>query len=374
MRRTSTVDTGKAAFTLVELLVVIAIIGILVALLLPAIQAAREAARRTECKNNLKNIGLAIHNFYTTHDQFPSGGITPGNDIENYLKDSGNNTPVAQRQGPPNGPERQGLCFLYQILPYLEQGAITGLIRQTDLQQHNIELYTCPSRRGPTKGPAGISLVDYAGTVAGPSRSEKGNDIVNYFDDPLETSRIREVFWGCPSCGPTPPSSGTVRNMKNAGTPVQFRGVIQRSDWRYIASRPDGGRHEGYFVKMKIAKIEDGASNTMMVSEKWVPPEFHQGGNHPGRAGDDLGWADGWDCNNMRITNLEPRSDSQGSLPDNPTGPCDEEHDMALGSSHPGGINALYADGSVHTITYDVDIENFNRRAHRHDGEIINED
>ena len=59
------------AFTLVELLVVIAIIGILVALLLPAIQAAREAARRTQCKNNLKNIGLAIHNFHDTYKLFP---------------------------------------------------------------------------------------------------------------------------------------------------------------------------------------------------------------------------------------------------------------------------------------------------------------
>ena len=62
------------AFTLVELLVVIAIIGIFVALLLPAIQAAREAARRTQCKNNLKNIGLAIANFENTNKVFPTGG------------------------------------------------------------------------------------------------------------------------------------------------------------------------------------------------------------------------------------------------------------------------------------------------------------
>ena len=64
----------RGAFTLVELLVVIAIIGILVALLLPAIQAAREAARRTQCRNNLKNIGLAIHNFHDTYKMFPTGG------------------------------------------------------------------------------------------------------------------------------------------------------------------------------------------------------------------------------------------------------------------------------------------------------------
>src|SRR3954471_12465643 len=100
---------SKRGFTLVELLVVIAIIGILVALLLPAIQAAREAARRTQCKNNLKNIGLSIHNFYDSYKFFPTGGTIPNPGIENYLRDAPTVPNVFARVGPANGPLEMGL-------------------------------------------------------------------------------------------------------------------------------------------------------------------------------------------------------------------------------------------------------------------------
>ena len=108
---------ARLGFTLVELLVVIAIIGVLVALLLPAIQAAREAARRTQCLNNVRQMGIAVQNHIDLQKVFPTAGNVPNPNIADYQ--SGTTT----NPGRPNGPNTQGLGAFYQILPYLEQNA-----------------------------------------------------------------------------------------------------------------------------------------------------------------------------------------------------------------------------------------------------------
>src|SRR5215216_5571 len=124
---------GRSGFTLIELLVVIAIIGVLVALLLPAIQAAREAARRSQCKNNLKQIGLALHNYESARGAFPPGFMCRATAVD----------------GPGLGP---GWGWAAHILPYLEESALNIDLKReiTDPLFDNIRtlpfsVFRCPT-------------------------------------------------------------------------------------------------------------------------------------------------------------------------------------------------------------------------------------
>lgn len=368
---------GRRGFTLVELLVVIAIIGILVALLLPAIQAAREAARRSQCKNNLKNIGLSIQNFVGTYKFFPTGGTQPNPRITDYLRDTNTVSNPFLRQGPPNGPLEQGLGWMYQILPYLEEGAIKNIVRDSDLRQQAVALYNCPSRRGVTHHEtSGISLVDYAAAVAGPARSEIGDTEFNkYLNDPAPYPYFRseqtEVFWGCPGC-PAAEGRGlgkgaggmTVEDAMMSGKTPLFRGIIQRSDFLPPNSTFPAGRHLGFMVKMTFAKITDGSSKTLLAADKWVHNSLYTG---IGGQGDDRGWSDGWDFDGLRSTLIRPRSDGEDPVPDE-SDPADPLN-YPFGSAHPGGMNVLFADGSVSGVSFNVDLETFNRLGNRSDGE-----
>ena len=269
---------------------------------------------------------------------------------------------------------------MYQILPYLEEGAVQNVINTTQLPKIPIALYNCPSRRGITfHNQTGLSLVDYAAAIGGPSRSEIGDTEFNKYMADSSPSYTQfnqhqdQIFWGCQDCGSnTARGVGQLTNVTlQAGKPAKFRGVIQRGDWTIsaISGSPTIGAysHAGYMVKMTDAKITDGTSKTIMVAEKWVHYTLAEG---TGGQADDRGWSDGWDFDAVRSTLIQPRSDSTGPPPNGqPTDP----QNYPMGSAHSGGINAVFADGSVSFISYDVDLETFNRLGNRGDGETISQ-
>jgi prepilin-type N-terminal cleavage/methylation domain-containing protein len=222
---------AENAFTLVELLVVIAIIGILVAMLLPAIQAARESARRTECKNKLKQIGLAIHGHTDSFKVFPTGGSEYNPDITNYVA-----------AGKPFGPDKQGLAWAYQILPYLEESNVRTLTTNVALQQAVLPIYVCPSRRTVTMaqttsanvGNQWVFLADYAAaqpcTIQCPQGSPGCADPPPRYDPTITATLTKATydtnapsFWG-----------GRLWAKPLARDYEVYDGVIVRSAWNRV--------------------------------------------------------------------------------------------------------------------------------------------
>ncbi len=376
------------AFTLVELLVVIAIIGVLVALLLPAVQSAREAARRVSCMNKVKQIGLAIQNHVDALDVFPTGGSTYNPLLSNYVS-GGKDNP-----GTPNGPKRQGLGWAYQILPYLEQGAVKGILTQADIQRTVIPLYFCPSRRAPTVADTPVvggpvaALCDYAS--AHPLSLQCGQDYdgVSRYDlnvtHPYTANSHAEAEKAYWCTKPTP-------DLLPFETFVYvYDGVIVRTSYRvkFAASNTspaelDQVNFEGP-SPTKPANVTDGLSNTLLISEKYVRFDMTDTVAPDGTTSysDDRGWTDGWDPDTVRFTGYQPISDGDTGicLDESLTGPDNKYCTGAsgdvyfFGSSHPSGINAVFADGSVRVISFDVDVLIFNGMGTRNGGELLAND
>lgn len=147
----------RPGFTLIELLVVIAIIAILIALLLPAVQQAREAARTSQCKNHLKQLGLAFQNYHDNYKLFPDGGK---NEVDSPA--SGTNC-----CGPK---DRSEWSWPYQILPYIDQGNIWKITSDTTAGRTPVSIFYCPTRRAPQVF-SSWAKGDYAG-CAGSSGSD----------------------------------------------------------------------------------------------------------------------------------------------------------------------------------------------------------
>lgn len=164
----------RGGFTLVELLVVIAIIGLLVGLLLPAVQAAREAARRASCTNNLRQIGLGLHNYHQAMSCFPPGGIE-------------HRSMINPKTGLPYGPAGRQLAWSLMLLPYVEQQPLYDRIdtskpfdapENADAAKTILSLYICPSATNQRELRQGRGPCDYGGIygerITGPNHPPKG--------------------------------------------------------------------------------------------------------------------------------------------------------------------------------------------------------
>ena len=162
-------------FTLIELLVVIAIIAILIALLLPAVQQAREAARRSQCRNNIKQIGLALHNYHDAHKQFPPGGICLGDCSSTASADVDDPRATAW-----------GASWVTMILPYIDQGPLYNLYNFSATSNSNstatrekLVVMTCPSHLAGTMY-GNYAKVTYGGNFGVDTPMSRAQNIPQY--------------------------------------------------------------------------------------------------------------------------------------------------------------------------------------------------
>jgi len=314
----------RSGFTLIELLVVIAIIAILIALLVPAVQKVREAAARTQCINNLKQIGLACHMNHDSQKVFPSGGW-------------GWNWVGVPSRG--TGPDQPG-GWLYNILPYVEQGSIRDIgLNQTgpaftssmlDLLARPVALFNCPSRRN---GGPYVNAPGYLYYVA------DGTGLSYQITPPMLARTDYGANCGTPNAneidgGPANVATGDNPSY-NWGNVNQFDGIIFRRS------------------QVKMQQITRGTSNTYLVGEKYMNSLAYTTGTD---GGDNEAMYVGFDNDVNRCTFSTPLRDTPG-LGDT----------LRFGSAHSGSFNMLYCDGTVRTIDYGIDLTVYKMAGRRFD-------
>ena len=302
-------------FTLIELLVVIAIIAILIALLLPAVQQAREAARRTQCKNNLKQLGLALHNYESTYLMFPPSRINLTG-------------PIFQQ------------TWNVMILPYIEQ---SGMYAQYNF---NVNWYAPVNDA--------MTTVQLPAFVCPSTPSTRTLPTSALYSAITSGSRADQPIWGY--C-----DYGSINAVRNAYIVASGQPSIGTKDAMGGMGRGPGGT--------KIRDITDGTSNTILLAEDAGRPRQYIGrqqGLNP-RVGnvafgttftaDGWGWADingGFSVDGSNSAGVQNNTSGSGATTIVGTCSMNCTNDSELYSFHSGGVQTLLADGSVRFLSENI--------------------
>jgi prepilin-type N-terminal cleavage/methylation domain-containing protein/prepilin-type processing-associated H-X9-DG protein len=301
-------------FTLIEVLVVIAIIGLLIALLLPAVQSAREAARGLQCKNNQRQLGLALHGYHDVNGSFPPG--------------------LLNSAWPPTGPDFERRSWMPTILPYIEQQALYD----------RIESYMLSGRGYPWYAPDTSSAIS---TVVCPS-------------DPAGPKTY--------GVGGTPVSEGFHGNYA----------LCLGSTVLNPANDLTGTRRDGLFFalsRVRIGEVLDGTSQTLMGGEIVVVRDFDDRADTRGRYLDALHGGTLFTTLRPPNTGVGDKCDYCIAIPRAPCQPLGgDQIAHYLRSYHPGHVNALFGDGSVRHIADGIDPNMYKSLGTRAGGEVVSGD